>query len=192
MKARDVIELVSNLIGDQDIEAILVKKDSNEELTGQDEKKLNRYISGLNIAVDTIASRYYQNIKTVKAVSDEEQRIPYEALDERLLEVVEVLDRVGRKVEFYSLPFSLYLPSRNSEYLVKFKYLPKKVVEIKDEVEVLPFVSNRAIAYLMASDIMLSKNLYDESKFWFNSFDSIMTQAVATRRMRTIGFSKWI
>lgn len=192
MKVIDCIKTVVNLIGDQDMGAVIEKIESGEELVDSDTKILNRYINGLNIAVDTIASRYYQNIKTVRVVSDSEQRIPYEALDERLYEVLEVVGPAGSKVEFYSLPFSVFVPKKLTQYTVKFKYLPKKASQIEDDVEVLPFVSERAIGYLMASDIMLSRNLYDESKFWFNNFDSIMTQAVATRRVRSLAFDKWL
>ena len=130
------------------------------------------------------------NIKEVQVVTGIDSRVEYAALDERVYEILEVTDDSGAKVEFYSLPFSLYLPKAKAKYRVKFKFLPRKVENLSDAVEILPFVPLSAIAYLMVSDILLAKNLYDESKYWFTRFESIMTQAVSSRRMRSLGVNR--
>ena len=193
MKVKDCIEFAVGLTHDHDLKEVLKKVDSGQELTEEEGAILSRYINGVNIAVDTIASRYYQNIKEVTVKSDLECRVMYQALDERVYEVVSVKEKqTGVDVDFYTLPFSLYLPKGNTEYVVRFKYLPTKALSSDDELEVLPFVPLRAIGYLMASDIYLSKSLYDEAKFWFNSFENEINGAVARRRMRTLNIKKLV
>ena len=184
MKARECIEFAVSLVHDKDAEGMLSAVE--EELTDEQKVILKRYLSGVNSAVDTIASRYYDSEKEVRVTSDIEQRISYNALDERVYEIVWVKEMGGSKVQFYGLPFSLFVPKRNHEYVVKFKFLPAKATGLDDELEILPFVPMRAIGYLMASDICLSKNLYDEAKFWFNNFESVLNQAKTARRMRTL------
>ena len=192
MIARDVIKEVMRLVGDFDGEDILNKIDENSSLDANETKCLNRYISGLNIAVDTIASKYYTTTKEVFVTSDSEKRVEYTALDERVCDIISVRDLSNLNVEFYSLPFSLFLPKKHTRYLVKFKFLPKKVTNLTDEVEILPFVPLLSISYLMASDIFLAKNLYDESRFWFSKFESSISSAVASRRMRTLNVNRLI
>ena len=192
MVAREIINEVAHMVGDLEFVKILEKIDSAEELSVVETKQVGRYVSGLNIAVDTIASKYYLNVKEVAVTTDNEARVDYSALDDRVYEIVKVKNDCGCLVEFYSLPFSLYLPKRNTKYFVKFKFLPKKVETIDDEVVILPFVPVRAICYLMVSDILLAKGLYDESRFWFSKFESVITQAVNSRRMRTLGVSRLV
>ena len=63
---------------------------------------------------------------------------------------------------------------------------------VDDELGVLPFVTINAVGYLMASDIFLAKNLYEESRFWFSKFESVINQSVTSKRMRTLGFGRLI
>lgn len=186
MIARDCIDLAVALTADRDAENLLEKLDKSEQLSESESKKLSKLIAGVNIAVDTIASRYYETVKTKTVTSDAEQKVPYEALAHRVYDIIEVRDSAGFKVDFYTLPFNVYLPKKSTEYTIKFKFLPEKISTVTAELELLPIVSVKAVAYLMASDIYLSRGLYDESKFWFNNFDSLMTQAISGRRVRTL------
>jgi len=190
MTVLECVSEVAKILGDTEMEPVM---DGSVELTDEQVKLKNRYITGLNIAVDTIASRYYTSVREVRVVSDSDQRIDYGALSPRVYEIVSVREaNGGQGVDYYTLPFCLYVPSAKKEYVVKFKFLPEKCEDFDDEVELLPFVSPRAVIYLMVSDILLSKNIYDESKFWFSKFESEMTQAVSNRRMRTLKVSKII
>lgn len=184
MTVKECVSEVAEILGDKEMQDLLKKEG---ELTDEERSVVNRYLNGLNISVDTIASRYYTSVREVKVVADEESRIDYNALSSRVYEIISVKDSVsGRGVDYYTLPFCLYVPTGSKEYLVKFKFLPEKCVALEDRVELLPFVSIRAVVYLMVSDMCLSKNLYDESRFWFNKFETVMTEAVTKRRMRTL------
>ena len=190
MTVRECVSEVAQIIGDKEMEELLNK---NTERNADEEALVGRYLNGLNIAVDTIASRYYTSVREVNVRADEEMRIDYNALSSRVYEIISVKDRLtGQGVSYYTLPGCLYVPSGSREYAVKFKFLPEKCGSLEDEVELLPFVSIRAVVYLMVSDMCLAKNLYDESRFWFNKFESIMTEAVANRRMRTLKFGSII
>lgn len=192
MTVDEVISFVAGLVGDKDIEGVIGKIREEEALTPAERKTFRRYLSGINIAVDTIASRYYTMQKELFVTTGSESSVEYSSLSERVCDVLSVRDMAGNKVEFYVLPFSLCLPKRNTRYLVKFRYLPKEVRDVNDELELLPFVPLEAVGYLMASDILLAKRLYDEAKFWFAKFESVMQRVLSTRRMRTLMFDKLI
>ena len=184
MVVREVALEVAEILGDKDAEKTINK---NGPLTDDENKVITKYINGLNIAVDTIASRYYTSVRETRVTADNENRIDYDKLASRVYEIISVKNALnGQGVDYYTLPFCLYVPSGGRDYLVKFKFLPEKCLNLDDNIELLPFVSSRALVYLMVSDMLLSKALYDESRFWFNKFESIMTEAVTNRRMRTL------
>ena len=176
MNASEVITIAGTLIGDSDAKEI---DEKNEEV-------VKRYISALNIAVDTISTKYYSLIKRMDLVSDGEAKISYDALDGRLFEVVSVTNKRGQEVEYFSLPFCLYLPEAYRSYEVKYKYLPEKVTSLDSDLPVLPFVSKETIGYLLASDLCLSRGMFEESKFWFNAFENSINRALSSRRARTV------
>ena len=190
MLVREVASAVAEILGDKEAEGAINKIG---ELTEDENKVVTKYINGLNIAVDTIASRYYTSVRETRVQADIEDRIDYDNLSSRVYEVISVKDALtGQGVDYYTLPFCLYVPSGNKEYLVKFKFLPDKCTSLDDSVELLPFVSSRAVVYLMVSDMMLGKALYEESRFWFNKFETLMTEAVSNRRMRTLKVGRMI
>lgn len=186
MQARECVEMAVGLVADRNMEKILEKIDQGKELLEVESALVKKYMSSINIAVDTIASRYYETRAEKDAVSDSEKKIDYSLLADRIYDVVRVTDAAGGQVEFYQLPFNLYVPQKNTLYTVEYKYLPKKAVGLDSELELLPVVPSKAVAYLMASDISLARGLYDESKFFFSKFDSEMTQVVSRRRSRTL------
>lgn len=192
MKAVDVICRVAEILGDNELDSIITKKQAGEELSTKEEKRLSRAINGLNIAVDTICSRYYSCSKTVHAISDNDAKVSYKSLASRVYEIEEVTTVVGEKVEFYALPFSVYLPASNCAYNFKIKVLPTRVTAISDEVEVMPFIDDVTIAYLMISDIMLSVSSFDESKFWFSKFEERMIEILSRRRTRFLAVKRLI
>ena len=125
MTVRECASEVAQILGDKDMERIL-KMDG--ELEDDDQVIVNRYLNGLNIAVDTIASRYYTSVREVNVRADEENRIDYDSLASRVYEIVSVKDSLtGQGVDYYTLPFCLYVPNGNKEYSVRFKFLPEKI-----------------------------------------------------------------
>ena len=192
MKVIDVIRRAIDFVGDLKMEEILKKLEYADSLTSDEELVQQKYINGLNLAVDTIASRYYSSIAKTKVVSDDDSKIAYADLDERVYEVVKVVNKSGVAVEHYSLPFSLLVPKPNTEYEVSFKFLPAKVESLFDQVQVLPIIDEKIVAFLMASDLCLACGQYTESKFWFSEFERGVSQAIASRRMRTLAVSKLI
>lgn len=190
MKAVDVIKRAVEFVGDLEMESIFTSINYGDTLTYEQQQRMTKYINGVNLAVDTIASRYYSSVGRKKVVSDAESKIYYSDLDSRVYEVVKVVNRAGEVVEHYALPFSLLVPNAGSSYEVVFKYLPSRVNGLNDEIEILPFVNERAVAMLLASDLCLSAGQYTESKFWFSKFEGEMSQAVTSRRMRTLAVSR--
>lgn len=192
MTVDEIISYTSNLIGDKAIEKISDKIRDEEAITPSERKEFKRYLTGINTAVDTIASQYYTLEREIFVTSDDESCVEYSSLADRVCDILQVKDMSGSRVKFYALPFSLYLPKPKTRYLVKFRYRPQKVNFIDDELELLPFVPIEAVGYLMASDIVLAKGLYDESKFWFSKFESVMQRVLSGRRMRTLNFDALI
>ena len=192
MRAFDCMEKACAMLGDAKGERALELINSGESLSGDEQFVFRNYMNALNIALDTICSRYYANVARKVVTSDKDSKINYSDLDLRVYEVVAVKRVSGDVVEHYSLPFSLLVPKPNTEYVVIYKYLPPKVTREFQNLEVMPCVDINTVAYLMASDISLANGLYADSKFWFSEFEASINRTLASRRMRTLAVSRLI
>lgn len=183
MKVVDVIKIASVLTSDQKMQEVIDKITLNtQSLTSEEERLAQFYLSSFNLAVKTIASEDLGVFEIEKLVSDDGCKINYDRFGEEVFSIKEVVDkRLDARVEFFALPFSLYVPMANREYLVKYAYLPKKPSSLQEEVAFPPYWTAKLVAYLMASDIFLSKALYDEHSYYKNEYIKTLKKVVSKK-----------
>lgn len=194
MVALDCVKITAGFLSDVVMLEILekIEEDSGASLTKAEKIKVREYLGAVNIALSTIAVEE-MNLRNKKiVVSTDEAKINYSDLCDRLYEVEKVFDLRLGCVDFYALPFSLFVPKPNTEYEVCFKYLPKKVETLFEEIEISPLILPEIIARLMASDILLSKNSYDEASVWREEYRKSMASAKVNNKRRILPYRKLV
>lgn len=190
MKVKEIIMLASALAGMEDVEKALIEfnnaTDKGEEYIFEESisEKINKAIKCINLTTSRIATEYLSLKKEVIQVSDLEGKIPYTNFDESLIEVLAVSDAgSGCALEFAPLPFHIYIPYRNRRVKVVCRYLPREVNSLEDEVSFPEFVTKRVVALGVVSDLLLSANVYDESKFWNEKFEEAIEKSLSKRKV---------
>ena len=59
-------------------------------------------------------------IKEKKVKSSSEATIDYLEIDKSVYKIISVKNAEGLPVEFYDLPFALYVPKANTEYTIEY------------------------------------------------------------------------
>ena len=186
MRAKECIKLAASFLADKKMEELLDKctEENIENFTGGEQKLLGSYLGAFNIAVKTIAAEEISLTNVERLVSDSEARIFYSAFNSDVYEIKMVVDKeLDAVVDFFSLPFGVYVPKAGREYLVRYKYLPREVESIEDEVELDPRVNKTLVAKLMASDLLMAKNVYDEASLWRSEYKKEAARLARPRKV---------
>lgn len=188
MKVSEIIKLASILVGDSDVTNAITEIENVGEsgktidVSDSIKKKIQKYISCLNLTIDRIATSFVTLKNTEAMISDSEGKIPYSSFSKKLIEVRRVVDSsTGSEINFTALPFHLYLPYANRRVLVECKIMPQAVALVTDDIELPPIITPRILSLGVASDLLLSLNVFDESKFWNEKFESALMSALTTR-----------
>ena len=191
MKVKDVIKNAAIYLADRKMLDLLSGKlcgDANEEvLTNSELKEVLYYVASFNLATRTIASIDLPVFNIEKVKSDSEAKIDYSNFGEEVYEVCEVVDKsLDSFVQFFALPFSLCVPCKNREYLVKYSYLPEKVGSVQDTIILPKEYAENLIALLMASDIFLSRSSYEEHAYFKNEYKKLLGLICSKKSKRKI------
>lgn len=185
MIVKDCILEASRYLGDDEVASIIKKIENNKDLSQKEEEKYRNYLGAFNVATATIVVEELGLTSVEKLTSDENSKIDYDAFDERVYEVLKVVDKkLDRVVDYYSLPFALYVPNKNREYLVRYKYLPKKVDSLDGEVLISPLVVPSVLAKLMVSDLLLARGSYEEASIWKSEYRRSLSFALSKRAVK--------
>ena len=189
MQVVDCLKKVSVLLGDCDIENILTKaeKFNSGELQGEllpaEEKKILKYLSAYNMAVEKMATEYL-NLKTREMhYANSYSNIYFDDFDYRVVDILSVETLKGELVRDYLvLPFSISVPKKDSEYYISYRYLPNEAKTIFDEIPIQSCVSGLVLSYLICSYLTLSVSLFDESKMWESRFEKELFKSLHMNR----------
>ncbi len=199
MRVSEVLKVASMLIGLDDVATEIdlyeEAREANTEFcfSAGVSEDLTKLINCINLSVERIATSYIRLNKTEAFVSDGEGKIAYEDFASPVVEVVDVFTGAfGGGVNYMVMPFNLYLPEPAKRYFVKYRYLPTKVEVLEDEIELPVFVTARLVAMAVSGDYLLSKNLYDESKFWSDKFDTEMVRVMSGKANKTLRSYKFL
>lgn len=171
MRAIDAIKLCADLIGDNKLKSTTEKFTSDTELDAQEKKQLNYYTSVFNLALRTIASEDLPLVKLENVLADENGKVYYRDFSEEVFMIKDVVDKKkNMRAQFFALPFSVYLPEGNREYLIKYFCFPTKIENLLAEAELPPYYTEDLVALLMASDILLALSSLDDHTFFLGEY----------------------
>lgn len=195
MQVFDCVLAAANFLSDTNMIDILcrISGDDGASLSDAEKKKVNSYIGAFNIASATVAAEEVPLYDEKVVVSDGDAKIDYGALSDRLFEVCGVKSYLTEvRCDFYALPFALFVPRANEKYIIRFKYLPVKAKTLFDQIELSPLVLPEVLAKLMVSDILLSKNSYDEASVWRNEYRRAIGSVLQKKRRSLIPFRRLV
>lgn len=158
-------------------------ENTKSEFSDGVKKEIEKLIESINLAVETITSSEVSLVAEEKITSDAEGKVSLDAFSKGVYEVFDVFgENSGESVDFMLMPFHLYLPQKNTNYLVKFRAGSKRVSGLDDQIEVAPFIGVGVLARAVVYEYLLSKNCYSEATFWKESFEDALEKVKIKNR----------
>ncbi len=196
---KDVVSLACELIGLDDVSSEL-KDAENAKEKGEDfsfsspvKKKIDKLLKCVSLTADRIASNYLSMNTSDEMVSDFQGKISYDEFSHNVIDVITVSDASSEAlIKFNALPFHIYLPYKNRRVIVDYRFSPKAVKSIDEYIALPPIISKRTIAFGIVSDFLLSKNIYDESKFWNEKFEKTIISEVSRKHKLYLAPKKFL
>ncbi len=163
------------------------------EFSAEASEEIKKLVNCLNLTVERIASNYLRLTKKEALVSDSDGKIEYSMFSHSPIEILDVCEGAYNFSTLFScLPFHLYVPNGGESYIVKYRYLPARVGELNEDVNIAIFVTPRVLSLGMVSDYLLAKNLYDECKFWNEKFESELLMSINGVGKKTLKSFKFL
>ena len=158
-------------------------ENTKSEFSDGVKKEIEKLIESINLAVETITSSEVSLVAEEKITSDAEGKVSLDAFSKGVYEVIDVFDvNSGKSVDFMLMPFHLYLPQKNANYIVKFRAGSKRVSGLDDQIEVASFIGVGVLARAVVYEYLLSKNCYSEATFWKESFEDALEKVKIKNR----------
>lgn len=182
-----------SLLGEAGIDEALISSEIREQIkTLEDEifksdqqKDLRRLINSLNLATEKISMIAVSDIKSEVLKTDVEGKISLDLFDGDILNVLNCIDvSSGKGVDYLLMPFHLYLPSAEKEFLIKYRSSVKKIKSLLDVVDVPRVIQPGVLARGVAAEYLFSKNCYDEAEYWRSCFEETLKWAVVKNSNR--------
>ncbi|MDD4211222.1 MAG: hypothetical protein PHC46_02365 [Clostridia bacterium] len=174
MEVKEIIKLTAIYL---QMEDILALEELGGEVTEPEEltsKNLELLIRCLNLVYNEVASDYVP-LKHTQTVTSENGEISLESLEKRLISVLSLIDSTSEvSVKYKVYPTSIKV--KDGSYNLEYSYMPDSVVLENDIEGFGGKLSERIMAYGVASEYLLISGLFDEATLWKKRFlDSILT-----------------
>lgn len=172
MQLKEIVKITAMYLGRGDVCDYLEAGNSAQPNSGILEL-VNNLTGCANLVINELALSYIPMYKE-ETVNNENGKINYSTLTERVTEIVDVIDDYGNSVEFKVFPE--YLETFYSHVKIKYKYIPSNY-GLTDNVGYLENqVPARIIAYGTAGEYCLTERGFQESLMWRTRFnDSLST-----------------
>jgi hypothetical protein len=157
--------------------------------TEQTEKNFNLLLRAVNLVQDELACDYIA-LKHSETVVVNDERILFDTLQKRLLQVYFIKNEVGEAVSYRLYPN--YIKIENGTYLLEYSYLPDEVA-VEGQLELFSNkISERMLAYAVASEYALINGLFDEATTWKKRFEDAMRVATNKKSAVTLPTRRWL
>lgn len=177
MKLKDCIQLSGVLLNLSDVLTSKSPTDTDKLL-----------LRCANNCISEIACEYLPLIDE-KKVNAKDGKITYSLLGKTIYDVINVTSE-DKKVEFELMP-SYIKVEKDGEYTVKFCYCPSEL-QADDEVPMPLLVTERVIAYGIASEYMLINGFYEEAMAFNQVFKDALVRAAYGKKEKRVKSRRWL
>ncbi len=182
MELKEAIQISLTYLGDED--ATVNNKTAQHP-------RLKLLVKCANLVIKEIATDYIPLTET-ETVSVEDNRISYEKLLHRVLEVLSVKDaKTGIASNFKMNPTECVLANTISEAEIKYSYIPVDT-EIDEQCPVSPLVSARTLALGICAEYSLIEGMYEQSVMYSDRFKEDMRTAVRKKGEIKVKPRRWV
>jgi len=165
---KDILKLSATFLGLEDVVLFLTKPSS--EISDEVDKKLNDLIAILNYVLRNITKEYFPLNHEEVLTSNNQCEVYFNTFEYNPISINDVKNSLLDSVTYNIYPEYLKVGKPNNNYLIKYNYVPKKIVNIDDSL-VLPLgLEPFTVCYGIASEYALSKLLYSEAEMWESKF----------------------
>jgi len=143
------------------------------------EKKLYALMQYAGVSCDEVATEFFPLIKNEGVTTNAQGNVLYSAFTKQVKKVMKIsID--GQSVAFSVLHDCIKTPHANMTINCEYEYFPSYPVNMKSELDVYETIPKRILAYKIASEYCLVKNLYDEYSFWERKFFDAISHLKST------------
>lgn len=171
MKVKEILKNVCVYLGKEEILASNLFEDGGEDLSSLSLSDLNKMIKCLNLILEEIACNYISIIKQ-KNISLKNGEVNVYDIDEDILEIISIKNKFGKTLKYkYNQDKIVCLAS---DVVVTYKVKPLTVA-LEDIIEGFGGrLTERVIAYGVASEYCFGEMLYDDATIWETRFKNAL------------------
>lgn len=177
-------EVTDEIKSAEKVETLSTSSASSEAIYSDGvQKEIEKIIDCINLAVETITSSEAPIVAEERVTTDAEGKVSLENFSKGVYEVLDAVnENTNESADFMLMPFHLYLPSKNTSFLVRYRAGGKPVTGLDDQIEVAPFIGVGVITRAVVYEYLLSKNCYTEATFWKESFEDALEKVKIKNR----------
>lgn len=186
MQVKDIIALAAEGLGREDLKEAMDSEERSEET----QKELNCLLRGYNFVENEIALEYFP-LKAEESFACENGKLAYTLFAHAPVDVHEVVDGAGKRVNFTLFPAYLALPEGVHTVKVIYSYAPERK-NFNDESAFDGKVSPRLMSYGVASEFLLANARYQESDLFQKRYQDALRAAGILRRRLAMHARRWV
>ncbi len=185
MKVNEVLRLSSIMLQLYDIEDVL--KHTNI-LVDVDNTDLKLLLSCINLACNTIATDYINLVEKKEVVCDD-GFVPFQSIsDNQIYKILSVKDSFGHKIPFRISSNGIEIESGRVQ--IVYSYFPAEV-NYNDDVANFAGLTERVLAYGVASEYLFIKGNFDDAAIWDDRFKNALRALVRTKHEVVMPKRRW-
>jgi hypothetical protein len=172
VEVKEIVKLAAIYLQLEEVLALETFGGDVAEADANTAKNLELLVRCLNLVYNELASDYVP-LKHSEEVLVEDGEIDINTLEKRLISVLKLANKDGKNVKYKVYPTAIKI--ENGTYDLEYSYLPNEV-ELTDSIEEFGGkLTERIIAYGVASEYTLISGLFDEAELWKKRFlDSLI------------------
>lgn len=163
---KDILLKTAELINRDDLIESLNKQNNPSQSIQND---ISRMISYFNYTMETLCDNYYNLKHSQNIYSNNNKKISYLNFTYEPTKILKV-SKNGRPVFFSEYSKYITVPEGNSVYEVTYKFLPDRVTDLNQEINLPRGVTQKMVCYGIAHEFLASKNQESKAEYWKNKF----------------------
>ena len=167
---KDILLKTAELINRDDlINALKNEQIETQEISQSIQNDIFRLISYYNYTMESLCDNYFNLVHHQNIYSNGNKKINYLNFDFEPTKITKVTK--NEKPVFFS-EYSKYItvPEENVLYNITYKFLPDRITDLNQKIELPHGVTKKLLCYGIASEFLASKNQLDFAEYWKNKF----------------------